>query len=33
MMTMIAALVISFVPSILMFLFLRNNRKDDREYR
>ena len=33
MMTMIAALIISFVPSILMFLFLRNNRKDDREYR
>ena len=29
----IGALIISFIPSLLMFLFLRNNRKDDQEYR
>ncbi len=29
----IGALIVSFIPSILMFLFLRSNRKDDEEYR
>ena len=30
---LVIALIISFIPSILMFLFLRNNRKDDEEYK
>ena len=29
----IIVLLISFIPSLLMFLFLRNNRKEDEEYR
>ena len=31
-MILILALIVSFIPSILMFLFLRNNRKDDEVY-
>ncbi|MBQ6560219.1 MAG: PrsW family intramembrane metalloprotease [Erysipelotrichaceae bacterium] len=30
---MVLVLLLSFIPSILMFLFLRNNRKDDEVYR
>ncbi len=30
---LVLALVVSFIPSLLMFNFLRNNRKDDEEYR
>ncbi|MBR4461549.1 MAG: PrsW family intramembrane metalloprotease [Erysipelotrichaceae bacterium] len=30
---MVAVALLSFIPSILLFLFLRNNRKDDETYR
>ena len=33
MVILIAAAIVSFIPSILMFIFLRNNRKEDEEYR
>ena len=33
MLILILAVIASFIPSILLFLFLRNNRKDDEEYR
>ncbi len=33
MLLVIIALIVSFVPSLLLFLFLLNNRKDDEEYR
>lgn len=29
----IGALIVSFIPSLLMFFFLKNNRKEDQEYR
>ena len=32
MLILVLALIVSFVPSVLMFLFLLNNRKDDEEY-
>ncbi|MBQ5443867.1 MAG: PrsW family intramembrane metalloprotease [Erysipelotrichaceae bacterium] len=32
-MVLIIALILSFIPSILMFFFLRNNRKNDEEYK
>jgi len=33
MLIMILVTLVSFIPSLLMFLFLRNNRKDDETYR
>lgn len=32
-MVILIAAIVSFIPSILMFIFLRNNRKEDEEYR
>ena len=33
MLILILAVIVSFIPSILLFLFLRNNRKEDEQYR
>lgn len=32
-MALIAALIVSFIPSVLMFFFMMNNRKGDEEYK